>query len=142
MPKIDMKENSLMMQKKLANLELLRVKHYELPENHPMKPLVMFAYDILDEIRTKFQPKGILFKKDNSVELYFPVTKDSYMTFTLSNYNEKNKTCNVKIFQMVQKFNPDGSYKCFSQQTSVETWDEESIHKSNLMIIRFYQSAR
>ena len=69
MPKIDMKENSLMMQKKLANLELLRVKHYELPDDHPMKPLVMMAYDILDEIRTKFQPKGILFKKNNTVGL-------------------------------------------------------------------------
>ena len=49
MPKIDMKENSLMMQKKLANLELLRVKHYELPENHPMKPLVMMAGTLLSK---------------------------------------------------------------------------------------------
>lgn len=142
MPKIDMKENSLMMQKKLANLELLRVKHYELPENHPMKPLVMMAYNIVDEIRTKFQPKGILYKKDNTVELYFPVGKDSYMTFTLSDYNEEKKTFKNRICQMVQKYNPDGSYKCFSQQTSVEVWNEESIHKSNLMVIRFYQSAK
>lgn len=142
MPKIDMKENSLMMQKKLANLELLRVKHYELPENHPMKPLVMFAYDILDEIRTKFQPKGILFKKDNTVELYFPVTKDSYMTFTLSNWDEKTKTCTNRIFRIVQQFNPDSTYKSYSQQTSTETWDAEAIHKSNLLCIRFYQSAK
>ena len=142
MPKIDMKENSLMMQKKLANLELLRVKHYELPENHPMKPLVMMAYNIVDEIRTKFQPKGILYKKDNTVELYFPVNKGSYMTFTLSDYNEEKKTFKNKIIQMIQKYNPDGSYKHFSQQTSVEVWNEESIHKSNLMVIRFYQSAK
>ena len=64
------------------------------------------------------------------------------MTFTLSDYNEEKKTFKNKIIQMIQKYNPDGSYKHFSQQTSVEEWDEESIHKSNLMVIRFYQSAK
>lgn len=142
MPKIDMKENSLMMQKKLANLELLRVKYYELPNNHPTKILVEKAYLIVKEIRTKFQPKGILYKKDNSIELYFPVNKDSYMTFTLSDYDKKTDTFKNTISRLVQKYNPDGTYKSFSSQVTTETWDDESIHKSNLMIIRFYQSAK